>query len=505
MSEKYDIIIGLEIHAELKTRSKMFCACDNNADSATPNQHTCPICIAHPGTLPLPNKQAIDWTILTGLALHCKVNKISKFDRKNYFYPDIPKGYQISQYDLPLVYDGHMDIDGDQVAITRIHLEEDTAKNTHPDKKDYSLIDFNRAGTPLMELVTEPVIKNAEQAKKFCQNYQRILRYLDISDADMEKGHMRCEANISVQEKGKWEYKGECKINAMGDYKLNPKVEVKNINSFKALEKAINYEIKRQINAIEDGGKLVQETRGWNEIKNETISQRKKETSADYRYFPEPDIPPLNISNETINDIRKLLIEMPPEKKNRFISEYNFTEEVADILVSDRYLADYTEKVISELRAWIDSSGDNWERQKNKLAKAGANWLTGELFKHLKVNNQSIRDIKISPENFAELIALIHQDKINSSAGQAIFEIMYKKGGDPTMIMQELGLEQIDNEEELKKTITEIITKNPTQAMDYKNGKENLIQFFIGQAMAASKGKANPKKVLEILKNLLKK
>jgi len=499
----YDVIIGLEIHAELKTKSKMFCSCDNDADNAAPNQHTCPICMAHPGTLPVPNKQAIEWTILTGLALHSKVNKLSKFDRKNYFYPDIPKGYQISQYDLPFVYDGYMNIDGDQVAITRIHLEEDTAKNTHPDKKDYSLIDFNRAGTPLMELVTEPVIKSAEQAKKFCQNYQRILRYLDISDADMEKGHMRCEANISVQEKGKWEYKGECKIDALGDYKLNPKVEVKNINSFKALEKAINYEIKRQIAAIEDGEKLVQETRGWNEDKNETVSQRKKETSADYRYFPEPDIPPLNISDEMITDIKKHLIEMPPEKKIRFMEEYNFTDEVADLLVSDRHLANYAENVISELRAWIDASDDEWERQKTKLAKAASNWLTGELFKHLKESNQTIKDIKITPENMAELIALSYQDKINSSAGQTIFEIMFKKGGDPTVIMQELGLEQLDDDEELENSIKEIIAKNPNQATEYRNGKEALIQFFVGQTMAATKGKANPKKVLEMLKKLL--
>jgi len=502
--EKYDVIIGLEIHAELKTKSKMFCSCDNDADNATPNQHSCPICMAHPGTLPVPNKQAIDWTILTGLALHAKVNKLSKFDRKNYFYPDIPKGYQISQYDLPFVYDGYMNVDGDQVAITRIHLEEDTAKNTHPEGRDYTLVDFNRAGTPLMELVTEPVIKSAEQAKKFCQNYQRILRYLNISDADMEKGHMRCEANISVQEKDKWEYKGECKINALGDYKLNPKVEVKNINSFKALEKAINYEIKRQIAAIEDGEKLVQETRGWNENKNETVSQRKKETSADYRYFPEPDIPPLNISDEMIADIKKHLIEMPPEKKNRFMEEYNFTDEVADLLVSDKHLANYTENVISELRAWIDATDDEWERQKAKLAKAASNWLTGELFKHLKENNQTIKDIKITPENMAELIALSYQDKINSSAGQTIFEVMFKKGGDPTDIMQELGLEQLDNDEELENTIKEIIEKNPNQATEYKNGKETLIQFFVGQTMAATKGKANPKKVLELLKKLLK-
>jgi len=500
----FDVIIGLEIHAELKTKSKMFCQCDNDADNAKPNQHTCPICMAHPGTLPIPNEQAIKWTILTGLALHSKINQLSKFDRKNYFYPDIPKGYQISQYDLPLVYDGYMDIDGEKIAITRIHLEEDTGKNIHPIGKNYSLIDFNRAGTPLMELVTEPVIKSAEQAKKFCQIYQQILRYLNISDADMEKGHMRCEANVSIQEKNKWQYTGDCKITPIDDYKLNPKVEIKNINSFRALEKAINYEIKRQTLALTEGEKLIQETRGWDENKGETISQRKKETSADYRYFPEPDIPPLNITNEIIEEIKTHLIEMPPEKKKRFIEQYDLDSQTAEILVSEKKLADYTENIISELQSWINSSGDTWERQKKKLAKTTSNWLTSELFKHLKEDGKNISDILITPENFAELITLVYQNKINSSAGQKILEVMYQKGGDPTDIMTKLGLEQMDNTEELKIIIQEIIEKNPKQVSEYKNGKENILQFLVGQTMAATKGKANPKTVTEMLKNYFK-
>jgi len=501
---KYDVIIGLEIHAELKTKSKMFCTCNNDADKAKPNEHTCPICMAHPGTLPIPNKKAIEWTILTGLALNCKVNKLSKFDRKNYFYPDIPKGYQISQYDLPLVYDGYMDVNGHRIDITRIHLEEDTGKNIHPSGKPYSLIDFNRAGTPLMEMVTEPVIPDAETAKKFCQTYQQVLRYLNISDADMEKGHMRCEANISLQEKGKWEYNGNCEIKAKGSYALNPKVEVKNINSFKALEKAINYEIKRQELALEDGEKLAQETRGWNEDKGETISQRKKETSADYRYFPEPDIPPINTSEEQIEEIKRNILELPWERKKRFMEEFQMIEESAEILVSDKYLANYTEQVISELRAWIDATDDKWERQKKKLSKIASNWLISELFKHLKEDSIGIKDIKIDPENFAELVSLVYQDKINSSAGQKILEIMYKNGGDPSQIMENLGLEQMDNDAELEKAIKEVIDRNQGQVEEYKKGKENLLQFFVGQTMAQTKGKANPKKVIEILKNLLK-
>jgi aspartyl-tRNA(Asn)/glutamyl-tRNA(Gln) amidotransferase subunit B len=500
---EYDVIIGLEIHAELKTKSKMFCRCDNDAHGKKPNINTCPICLAHPGTLPYPNKQAIEWTILTGLALNCKVNKLSKFDRKNYFYPDIPKGYQISQYELPFVYNGFMEVDNHKIEITRIHLEEDTGKSIHPKGKNYSLIDYNRAGTPLMEMVTEPTIPNAEIAKKFCQKYQQILRYLDISDANMEKGEMRCEANISIQEKGKWEYKGNCEIKTLGNYKLNPKVEVKNINSFKAIEKAINYEIKRQKKALTTSEKLIQETRGWDEKKGKTISQRIKETSADYRYFPEPDIPPISISDEQIEKIKTKLIELPMAKKKRFIEQYNFPEEASEIIISDKSLADYTEKVVSELRAWIDAEGDNWERQQKKLGKITANWITSELLKYFN-NGTNIKNIKISPENFAELISLIYQDKINSSAGQSILAEMIKKGGDPTDIMKDMGLEQIDNSEELEKIIQEIINNSASQVEEYKSGKENVLQYFVGQTMAKSKGKANPKKVIEILKKLLK-
>ena len=504
-NDKYDVIIGLEIHAELKTKSKMFCECDNDAEGKEPNTTVCPICLGHPGTLPIPNKQAIEWTILTGLALNCKVQGLSKFDRKNYYYPDLPKNYQISQYDLPFVYSGNLKINNNDIGITRIHLEEDTGKLTHPKDKKYSLVDFNRGGTPLMEMVTEPVIPDAETAKKFCQAYQQILRYLNISDADMEKGQMRCEANVSVQEKGKWEYFGNCEIKPKGKYKLNPKVELKNINSFKAVEKAIEYETDRQIKAIEDGEKLVQETRGWDENSGKTVKQRVKETSADYRYFPEPDIPPLKIDSKWIEKIKADLVELPQKKKKRFQEQYKLNEADSEILVSDKNLADFSEHVISELRSWIDSSGDDWERQKKKLSKIVSNWLTSELFKHLKEDNKNIKDINITPENFAELVTLIYKDKINSSTGQKILEIMYTKGGDPTNIMTDLGLEQMDNTDELEGIIKEILEKNQSQVEEYKSGKENVLQFFVGQTMAATKGKANPKKVTEILKKILSK
>lgn len=500
--KKYDVIIGLEIHTELATKSKMFCACDNNAADKAPNTAVCPICLGHPGTLPVPNKQAIEWTLLLGLALHCKINELSKFDRKNYFYPDLPKGYQISQFDLPFLYGGYLEIDDEPIAITRVHLEEDTGKLIHPEKKNYSLVDFNRAGTPLVEMVTEPVIHDGATAKKFSQTFQQILRYLNISNADMEKGEMRCEANISVQEKGKWKYQ-DGKILPTGNYKLNPKVEIKNINSFRAIEKAINYEIERQIQALAEGEKLIQETRGWSEKKGQTIRQRTKETSADYRYFPEPDIPPLVISPDWLAEIKAQLIELPMEKKKRFMEEYNLNPAEAEILVSDKHLADYTEEVFSELREWIDSTGDTWERQKRKLAQATVNWLIHELFKHLNLDGKTIKAVKITPENFAEFITLVYQDKVNSSAAQKILAVMYQKGGDPTNIMDSLGLKQLDDEAALEKVIKEIIAKNEKQVQQYQAGKTNVLQFLIGQTMSATKGKANPKLVQKILLKLL--
>jgi aspartyl-tRNA(Asn)/glutamyl-tRNA(Gln) amidotransferase subunit B len=498
----YDVIIGLEIHAELKTKSKMFCSCDNDSAKKDPNTAVCPICLGHPGTLPVPNKEAVNWTIMTGLALNCRINQLSKFDRKNYFYPDLPKGYQISQFDLPLCYAGHLNINDSRILITRVHLEEDTGKSTHFKDKNYTLLDFNRAGTPLIELVTEPVIKDAAEAKKFCQAYQQILRYLDISNADMEKGEMRCEANISLQEKGKWEYKNGL-INPLGDYKLNNKVEVKNINSFRSVEKAINFEIKRQSETLDNGEKIIGETRGWNENKNETISQRVKETSADYRYFPEPDIPPLTISKDWIKELSLRIPEMPQAKKERFMHEYNFNSEVADTLVMDKKLADWTENVLSELDAWIEANGDEEERQEKRLAKTAGNWITSELLKHLNADNKRISDLKITAENFAELISLVYQEKINSSAGQRILEEMYNNGGDPTDIMKMMGLEQMDNTKELEKVVKKIVEANPNQAKDYRSGKTALIKFFIGQAMATTDGKANPKIVQKILEKLL--
>ncbi|MEI6626982.1 MAG: Asp-tRNA(Asn)/Glu-tRNA(Gln) amidotransferase subunit GatB, partial [bacterium] len=326
-------IIGMEIHAELATKSKMFCSCQNGYELMDkPNQNICPVCMGHPGMLPVANQQAIEWTILTGLALKMKIAKETKFDRKNYFYPDLPKGYQISQYDQPLTNDGYLEIGGKKIGVHRIHLEEDTGKLSHIGGG--ALVDLSRAGTPLMELVTDPVINSAQEAKEFCQEYQKILRYLNVSEADMEKGQMRCEANVSLQEEGKYLIEGNG-VKPVGDYKLNPKVELKNINSFRAMERAVEYEIKRQTKAIEEGQPLVQETRGWDDAKQSTFTQRVKETAADYRYFPEPDLPPLIIDDKLVAKLRGQLPELPQAKIIRFIEQYQFDLEEARLLTEN--------------------------------------------------------------------------------------------------------------------------------------------------------------------------
>ncbi len=503
---KYDVIIGLEIHAELKTTSKMFCRCANNTLKADPNSAVCPICLGHPGTLPQLNQEAVNMILRLGLALNGEINQLSKFDRKNYFYPDLPKGYQISQYDLPLVYNANLEIDGANIAITRLHLEEDTGKLTHPDKANYTLIDYNRAGVPLIEMVTEPVIKDGKQAKNFCQSYQQLLRYLDISDADMEKGQMRCEANISLQTPGNWKYE-DGQIKPTEKKELNPKVEIKNINSFKAVEKAINFEIARQSELLDQEKKIAPETRGWSDTQNKTISQRIKESSADYRYFPEPDIPPLNISSTAIKNIQENLPELPQAKAARFQNEYGLNPETATLMVSYKNLAQWYEEVVSELRAWIDASSDNWERNNRRLSALAANWLTSELFKYYPIASwaNQARPKGISAENFAELITLIFQEKINSSAGQKILSAMNESNSSPKQIMADLGLEQIDSSAELARVIESVLTANPQQAAEYRQGKTALAQFFVGQVMAQTKGKANPKIVLEELAKILNK
>lgn len=509
-------VIGMEIHVELKTKSKMFCSCPNNPDRDTPNTNICEICLAHPGTLPVPNKQAIIDTVKIAKALGCKINKWSKFDRKHYFYPDLPKGYQISQFDEPIGEHGSIELDlrvsnnpkaTAKIGITRVHLEEDTAKLIHGEKNE-TLVDFNRAGVPLVEIVSDPDIQTAVEAKTYCQELQIIFRYLKISDADMEKGHMRCEANISMQEEGKFVIKnGE--IKTKNNYQLFPKVELKNINSFRAIEKAIDYEIARQTKMIEKGETWKQQTRGWNDTKGETYLQREKETSADYRYFPEPDIPPFE--PEKISG-KILLPELPPERRKRFVDEYGFSFADAYLLTTDANWSEYTEQVMSELIEWLASLPESKNvtnemtlQKQKELAKLAGGWITTKLMGAMAEKKIDIRILKIKPENFAELVALIYAGRVNSTNAQKILVEMLESGVDmdPTHIMEEKGYGQISDEFAIGKIIDEIIKSYPDQVAEFKAGKEPIIKFLLGMIMRASEGSADPAVAEKLLREKL--
>lgn len=500
---KYETIIGLEIHLQLKTKSKMFCACSNNGENEAPNTTVCPICLGHPGTLPTVNKEAVKQGVAMSLALNCKINKKSKFDRKNYFYPDLSKGYQISQFDEPLAHDGHLVIQVEnknvRIGIERLHLEEDAAKNIH--KGDKTLVDYNRGGTPLAEIVTKPDFKSPLEAKIFLQDLRLIARYLKVSSADMEKGHMRCDANISLRPKG--------------DKKLYPKIEVKNLNSFKAVEKALAFEVARQTELWNAGKEpKITETRGWDEDKQLTIAQRTKEGSADYRYFPEPDLPPLIVDEEMVRKIKSSMPELPENRVRRFVKEYGLKTNDARTLVNQKFWADYFEGVMSDLRAWLfkangihpDSPKADklWDKHKENLAKLAHNWLTSELF-GLLGGDFVEEDFKISAENFAELLKLVHEKKINSSAGQTILKEMFSgKDDDPSRIAERLDLAQIDDDSTLEGIVASVIMSNPDQVAEYKAGKEPILKFLVGQVMKESKGKANPQTAEKILKEKMK-
>jgi aspartyl-tRNA(Asn)/glutamyl-tRNA(Gln) amidotransferase subunit B len=477
---KYFPTIGMEVHCELKTDSKMFCTCKNELGlDRIPNTNICPICTGQPGALPTANERAIAFVVRAGLALGCEIAKISKFDRKNYFYPDLPKGYQISQYDQPLCEKGQLEIEGKKIGITRIHLEEDTGKLIHQKGNDYSLVDFNRSGVPLMELVTEPDIESAEEARKFCAELQLILRYIGISDADMEKGQMRCEANVSISDDPK---------------KFGTKVEVKNLNSFKVVEKAIEYEIKRQSELLDDGGKVIQETRGWDEGKMATFSQREKESAHDYRYFPEPDLPPLEIGEGYVENIKAELPELPAQKLERFQKEYKISAYDADIIVRDKKMAEFFEESVSEGRELFGDAG--------KIAKLTANYILSELKKYLD-EKTTIADLKITPENFGQLMSIIAAGKVNSTAAQMVLEEMVKTGADPEHIIAEKNLLQIGDVGEVENIVKEIISANAGPVEDFKSGKQNALQFLVGQVMKATKGRVNPQTAADLLKKYL--
>jgi len=481
---------------ELKTNSKMFCDSKNGLGlEEEPNVNICPVCTGQPGTLPVPNQKAIEFVQKAGLALNCQLREVSKFDRKNYFYPDLPKGYQISQYDQPLCQNGVLEIPNPKskiqkkISITRIHLEEDTGKLVHPKGASYSLVDFNRAGVPLMELVTEPDIESGKEARLFCQKIQQIFRYLEISEADMERGQMRCEVNISLYKKGEDKLSGT-------------KVEIKNLNSFRVVEKSIDYEIERQKAALENGEKIIQETRGWDENRGETVSQRKKESAHDYRYFPEPDIPTLRFTQEYVEDLMKKLPELPDAKRKRFIDEYNLSSENVDVIISDKNLAAYFEQVVSEVQEKMNCGELNVD--KKKCVKLAANYMVSELQKHLIEHKETIDKVKITPENYAELVGFVAEGKISSTAVQTVLEEMYRTGGDPSQIIEEKNLLQVSDEKHLEEIIGKVLGEHSKSVEDYKSGKENALQFLVGQVMKESKGKANPQIARELLEKKLK-
>ena len=484
MSKKLKPTIGLEIHAQLKTKSKMFCSCSNLSKKAPANTKVCPVCLGYPGALPVINQKAVKKVIRAGKALDCDIADFSRFDRKNYFYPDLPKGYQISQLNHPLCENGKLEIEGEMVGITRIHLEEDTGSLVH--EGGVSLVDFNRSGVPLMELVTEPDIKTGQQAKEFAKELQLILRYLNISDADMEKGQMRVEVNISLAKEGE---------------ELGTKVEIKNLNSFKVVEQAVEYEIKRQTKALEAGKEIKQETRGWREDSQKTVSQRAKEEAHDYRYFPEPDLPPLDLNQEPLNkDSVTLGSELPQNRRDRFKKEYELEEE---LFITEKELGDYFEKVISEGINWLNNKKEKVTKEDEKeFISLCSNYILSDLQGILDGSSVADEDFKITPENFGELIMLIYTEEISSKIAKKVLKEMFETGGDPSQIVEEKDLKQVKDEDKLKEVIDEVIEENESAVEDLKSGKEEAKQFLVGQVMAKTRGKADPKAVNKMLEEM---
>jgi aspartyl-tRNA(Asn)/glutamyl-tRNA(Gln) amidotransferase subunit B len=493
---KYEPVIGLEVHVQLKTLSKMFCR-SKNTESAEPNRNICEICTGQPGTLPVINREAIKKAVMVGLALNCEVAEYSKFDRKNYFYPDLPKGYQISQFDMPLNGKGYLEVmvggELKKIGVTRAHLEEDAGKLIHPAGAKFSLVDYNRAGVPLLEIVSEPDIRGSEEAKTYLQELQNIMRYLGVSDADMEKGHLRCDANISLRKKGE---------DGFPPYK----VEIKNMNSFKAVAAAIEYEIIRQAEELDEGRTPAKETRGWDDSKGVTVSQRSKEESQDYRYFPEPDLPLVHLTSDWVDEIRRLLPELPAKRKERFISQFSMNEKDAVILVGYKELADYFEHVISELEAWLEAEDDRQkagEGSKPKYVKLTANWCLGQFLALLNEHKLLPAESKVTAENFAELIKLIGANKVSQLSAKEVFVKMFETGEDPSNLLDQLGLSQVSDEGMIQEVVRKIIAENPKAVEDVKAKGEKAFGFLVGQAMKELKGKGNPQIINEILKKEL--
>jgi len=483
---EYETIIGLEVHAQLLTKSKMFCSCSADYASAPPNTHVCPICLGMPGVLPAINEKAIEYTVMTALALNCSIAEQAKFDRKNYPYPDLMKGYQISQYDMPISQHGWLtlDIDGTQkrVGITRVHLEEDVAKLTHrtaPEGESYSLMDVNRSGVPLMEIVGEPDITSPEEARQYLMKLRTILQYLGVSTGNMEEGSFRCDANISIRPAGTTDYLA--------------KVEVKNMNSFKAVYRALDYEAQRQRQELENGGKLTQETRGWVEEKGITVSQRSKEFAHDYRYFPEPDLPPLVFDRSWVEEIRSRLPELPAVTRDRFTAAYGLPAYDANLLTESKAMASYFEDCIKLVTG--SSDGANL----HKRAKTVSNWLLGDFSRMLNATNTDIEETKVTPKHLIEMLDLAEKGALSGPAAKVVFEDMFTNGKTAGDIVAEKGLSQISDSSEIEEVVGQVIDSNSQAVSDFEAGKQQALAFLIGQVMKATRGRANPGVAKEVL------
>ena len=476
--EDYEVIIGLEVHAELSTKTKIFCSCPTEF-GATPNTHVCPICMAMPGTLPVLNEKVVEYAVKAGLATNCEISRDSKNDRKNYFYPDLPKAYQISQFDKPLCEHGYVEIDTDEgkkkIGITRIHIEEDAGKLNHDDFGGGSLVDLNRAGVPLIEIVSEPDIRSSEEAEKYLRKLKSILEYIEVSDCKMQEGSLRADVNVSVRKKG--------------DTKFGTRTETKNMNSFKSITREIEYEIDRQIDIIEDGGEVEQETLRWDDVSGKTFSMRNKEDAEDYRYFPEPDLVAIKLSEEYIENIRKALPELPESRKQRYLEEYKLSEKDANIITSSKYLSDLFEGATKICNN----------------PKAVNNWIISDISRILNETEMEPIEIPFDSKQLAKLVMLIDKGTISSSIAKKVLVEMFEHPRDPEDIIDEKGWVQISDEGAIKDVVLKILEENPQSVADYKGGKDRALGYLVGQAMKETRGKANPQMLNKMFLEELKK
>jgi len=472
----YEPVIGLEVHAQLKTKTKIFCSCSTEF-GAPPNTHTCPVCLGMPGVLPVLNKKVVDYTLAMALAVHCEISHQSRFARKNYFYPDLPKGYQISQYELPIARHGYVDIGTNgqkkRIGITRIHMEEDAGKLIHDPNRPYSRVDFNRTGVPLIEIVSEPDIRSSEEAGAYLRQLRSILRYLGISDGNMEEGSFRCDANVSVRPEG-------------SDI-FGTRTEVKNLNSFKHVEKALDYEIHRQIDVLVQGEEVVQETRLWDPDKERTFSMRGKEEAHDYRYFPDPDLLPLVVDDQWIEQVKEHLPELPDAKRERFVKDYDLPAYDVEVLTGSRELADYFEACVKY----------------GPEPKVVSNWIMGSLLGYLNAHGKTIAESAVGPEDLAKLLQLIGKGVISGKIAKTVFDEMIQTGKPPEKIVEEKGLVQMTDRSAIEMVVEKVLAAHPDEIEAYRNGKTKLLGFFVGQIMKETRGKANPKMVNELLMNKL--